>query len=178
MPNYRRSRIGGATYFFTVVTYRRQSLLTRPDVMDALREAFSLVQHAHPFEVDAVVILPDHLHALWTLPAGDEDFSLRWAKIKRHVSKAAGHLSAYSATPSMQARRETGFWQRRFWEHLIRDDADYARHMDYIHFNPVRHGLVLKTADWPHSSFARCVERGLYPADWGTDENIEGEFGE
>ncbi|MBW8457723.1 MAG: transposase [Thiobacillus sp.] len=178
MSHYRRSRMGGATYFFTVVTYRRQPLLTRPEAMDALREAFRSVQHAHPFEMDAVVILPDHLHALCTLPAGDEDFSRRWAMIKRLVSRAVGHLAAPVATPSMKTRHESGFWQRRFWEHLIRDDNDFARHMDYIHFNAVKHGHAGRPADWPHSSFRKCVERGIYPADWASGVEIEGEFGE
>jgi len=170
--------MGGATYFFTVVTYRRQPLLTRPEAMDALREAFRSVKHAHPFEMDAVIILPDHLHALWTLPAGDEDFSRRWAMIKRLVSGVAGHLAAPINMPSMKTRHESGFWQRRFWEHLIRDDNDFARHMDYIHFNSVKHGYAGRPADWPHSSFQRCVERGIYPVDWASGVEIEGEFGE
>lgn len=170
--------MGGATYFFTVVTYRRQPLLTQPEVMDALREAFRSVKYAHPFEMEAVILLPDHLHALWTLPAGDEDFSRRWAMIKRLVSRVAGHLAAPVATFSMKTRHESGFWQRRFWEHLIRDDEDYARHMDYIHFNAVKHGHAARPADWPHSNFQRCVRRGLYPADWASNVEIEGEFGE
>lgn len=178
MSHYRRSRMGGATYFFTVVTYRRQPLLTRPEAMDALREAFRSVKHAHPFEMDAVIILPDHLHALWTLPAGDEDFSRRWAMIKRRVSSETRHLAAPVGMPSMKTRHESGFWQRRFWEHLIRDDNDFARHMDYIHFNAVKHGHAGRPADWPHSSFQRCVERGIYPIDWASGVEIEGEFGE
>ena len=178
MPHYRRARMGGATNFFTVVTNRRQPLLTRPEAMDALREAFRSVKHAHPFEMDAVVILPDHLHTLWTLPPGDEDFSRRRAMIKRHVSRVVGHLAAPITTPSMKTRHESGFWQRRFWEHLIRDDNDFAHHMDYIHFNPVKHGYVDRPADWPHSSFRKCVERGIYPVDWASGVEIEGEFGE
>ena len=178
MSRYRRAQVGGATYFFTVVTYRRQPLLTRPDVMDALREAHRSVQQAHPFNVDAAVILPDHLHAIWTLPEGDADFGARWGMIKRHVSKTAGETGAAPMTGSMKARRECGLWQRRFWEHLIRDDEDYARHMDYIHYNPVRHGYAKCPADWPHSSFQRCVERGIYPPDWAMGSEIQGEFGE
>jgi putative transposase len=178
MSRYRRAKVGGATYFFTVVTYRRQPLLIRPDVMDALREALRSVQQAHPFDVDATVILPDHLHAIWTLPEGDADFGARWGMIKRHVSKTVGGTGAASLTDSMKARREYGLWQRRFWEHLIRDDEDYARHMDYIHYNPVRHGYAKCPADWPHSSFHRCVARGIYPPDWAMGAEIEGEFGE
>lgn len=178
MPNYRRSQEGGATYFFTVVTCRRQPILTRPDVLEALREAFRTVQQTRPFKLNAIVILPDHLHAIWSLPPGDADFGARWGMVKRRVSTAVGHLAAPVATPSMKVRHESGFWQRRFWEHLIRDDEDYARHMDYIHFNPVKHGLTMRVADWPHSSFKRCVERGIYPADWASGAEIEGEFGE
>lgn len=178
MSRYRRARMGGATYFFTVVTYRRQALLTRPEVLDALRAALRTVRQSRPFEVDAMTTLPDHLHTIWMQPPGDADFGARWSTIKRRVSKDVGHLAAPGAGSSMQRRRESGFWQRRFWEHLIRDDADYARHMDYIHFNPVKHGLVACVADWPHSSFARCVERGIYPPDWGLAKDIEGEFGE
>lgn len=152
-------------------------MLVLPHVLSALREVFRTVKQARPFELDAIVILPDHLHAIWTLPPEDADFSARWGIIKRHVSKVSG-MAAPNPTSSMRARGELGFWQRRFWEHLIRDDDDYARHMDYIHFNPVKHGCAKRPADWPHSSFHKCVERGLYPADWATDVEIKGEFGE
>ncbi|MHB1187250.1 REP-associated tyrosine transposase [Thiobacillus sp.] len=178
MSNYRRAYEGGATYFFTVVAYRRQPILTRPDVLDALRDAFRKVRQTEPFKLDAVVILPDHLHAIWTLPPGDADFGARWGMIKRFVTKAVGKSGLAPVTDSMKARRECGIWQRRFWEHLIRDDEDYARHMDYIHYNPVKHGHVENPADWPHSSFQKCVERGIYPMDWASGSDIKGEFGE
>jgi putative transposase len=178
MPNYRRARIEGATYFFTVVTHHRQPLLTHPEILAALREAFRKVKQARPFEIDAIVVLPDHFHALWTMPPDEVDFGTRWSMIKRPISKTVGHFAETTANASMRARRESGLRQRRFWEHLIRDDEDYARHMDYIHFKPVKHGLVSRVADWPHSGFHRCVERGIYPADWASGETSEGNFGE
>jgi putative transposase len=182
MPNYRRAHEGGTTYFFTVVTYFRQPLLLQPDVLDALRDAlrdaFRNVRQARPFKLDAVVILPDHLHSIWTLPPGDSDFGARWGMIKRHVSKTVSRPDAPPMSSSMTARKEKGFWQRRFWEHLIRNDDDYARHMDYIHFIPVKYGYVKRPADWMHSSFRKCVERGIYPMDWACETAIDGEFGE
>ncbi len=177
MPNYRRAREVGSTYFFTVVTRERLHVLVLPHVLNALREAFRTVKQAKPFDLDAIVILPDHLHAIWTLPPEDADFSGRWGSIKRHVSKASG-IAAPNPTHSMRTRGEIGFWQRRFWEHLIRNDDDYARHMDYIHYNPVKHGYAKRAAEWPHSSFHKCVERGIYPMDWACETAIVGEFGE
>ena len=178
MPNYRRAHEGGATYFFTVVTYRRQPVLLQPDVLDTLRTAFRDVRKERPFKLDAIVILPDHLHAMLTLPPGNPDFSARWGMIKRHVSKNVVSEDEKPVNASMASRQESGFWQRRFWEHQIRNDDDYARHMDYIHFNPVKHGYAKSPTDWPHSSFHKCVERGLYPADWASGADIDGEFGE
>jgi putative transposase len=178
MSNYRRAHEGGASYFFTVVTHSRQPILMRPDVLEALRDAFRCVRQARPFRLEAAVILPDHMHAIWTLPPGDAEFGQRWGMIKRHVSKAVSKVISAPVGDSMRARGEFGIWQRRFWEHLIRNDEDYARHMDYIHYNPVKHGHVARPADWPHSSFRKCVERGIYPVDWASGIDIEGEFGE
>jgi putative transposase len=126
-----------------------------------------------PFHIDAWVVLPDHLHALWTLPDGDSDFPRRWQAIKMAFSK---RLAAGEALSESRRRRgERGIWQRRYWEHTIRDDRGYAAHMDYIHFNPVKHRLVSEVAAWPYSSFHRCVAMGLYPADWvGNNDGIEG----
>lgn len=177
MPHYRRAHALGATYFFTVVTHERQPILNRPDALDALRDAIRSVKKAKPFELDAIVILPDHLHAIWTLPENDAEFSARWGMIKRQVSKAMPS-SDRSLTSSWRKRRELGLWQRRFWEHLIRDEEDYARHMDYIHYNPVKHGYVGRPGDWPYSSFKKCVDKGLYPADWASGADIDGAFGE
>lgn len=166
MADYRRYRVEGGCYFFTVALYdRRQALLT--ENIDALRGAFSHVKRAHPFHIDAMVVLPEHLHCIWTLPAGDDDFSLRWRQIKAAFSRQlpAGERRSASRTD----KHERGIWQRRFWEHAIRDDDDFARHVDYIHFNPVKHGWVGSVADWPYSTFIRYVERGVYPSDWGGD---------
>jgi putative transposase len=142
-----------------------------------LRYNYSSVQQRHPFETIAICVLPDHLHALWRLPPGDADFPLRWSLIKRGFSR---HLPDDAPrTPSKIAKRERGLWQRRYWEHAIRDEADLARHIDYIHFNPVKHGLVSRVCDWPHSSFKKYVTRGVLPPDWGGSVGeISGRFGE
>jgi putative transposase len=176
MTRYRRAFIEGGTFFFTVTLADRTSdLLVRH--IDRLRESYRLVQARRPFETIAICILPDHLHAIWSLPAGNSDFARRWNLIKSDFSR--GFPAAASRSPSKTARREKGIWQRRYWEHVIRDDADLARHIDYIHFNPVKHGLVPRVRDWPHSSFHRYVERGDLPLDWGGDvREIFGVFGE
>jgi putative transposase len=172
MPNYRRNRAPGAAYFFTVNLADRRSdlLVTR---IDALRAAVRDVRRRSPFHIDAWVVLPDHMHCLWTLPEGDSDFSRRWRDIKTAFSKSLPAIEQRS--PVMIRRGERGIWQRRYWEHTIRGDRDYAAHMDYIHFNPVKHGLVHSPGDWPFSSFRHCVVGGLYPADWlgGGAEPIE-----
>jgi putative transposase len=127
--------------------------------------------------VDAIVVLPDHLHAIWTLPEGDADFAVRWRLIKSAFSRGMPHGERISV--SRAAKNERGFWQRRYWEHTLRDERDLARHMDYIHFNPVKHGLVARVRDWPYSSFHRMVKLGIYPADWGGDAGeLKGPFGE
>jgi putative transposase len=175
MPEYRRNRIEGGTYFFTLALADRRSDLLVKEV-DALRAAVSRARALYPFTIDAWVVLPDHLHAVWTLPADDADFSTRWTLIKRGFSAriAAGE----SRSASRIAKGERGIWQRRFWEHTIRDEADFGRHVSYVHFNPVKHGLVGNAWDWPFSSFRRAVARGDYPADWGGAREVAGEFGE
>ncbi len=162
---YRRDRQSNC-YFFTVVTEGRQSLLVLPANVDRLREAFRREKAAYPFELDAVVILPDHLHCLWKLPEGDTDYSGRWARIKCYFSVGCSGASA-EPSASRRAKREHAVWQRRFWEHRIRDEEDWRRHMDYIHYNPVRHGYVADPWLWPHSSLRRCAARSLYPEGWG-----------
>jgi putative transposase len=163
MTNYRRVRMAGGSYFFTVtLAERHRSLLT--DHIDVLREAFRLVLKAHPFLIDAVVVLPDHLHAVWTLPAGDHDFSMRWRQIKSAFSRAMDKGEPVSGSRSR--KKERGIWQRRFWEHALRDDDDFARHVDYIHYNPVKHGYVEAVTEWPYSSFHQYVRRGIYPKGW------------
>jgi putative transposase len=163
MPDYRRNRIPGGTFFFTVNLLDRSSDLLVIEI-DALRQAVRQVRARAPFHIDAWVVLPDHMHCLWTLPEGDADFPGRWRAIKTEFSKSLS--TDEKRSPVMASRGERGIWQRRYWEHTIRDERDYAAHMDYTHFNPVKHGLVENAADWPFSSFRRCVAEGLYPEGW------------
>jgi putative transposase len=183
MPEYRRARAKGGTFFFTVVTHLRQPILTAEIVRQSLRQGILRARQTLPFKIDSWVLLPDHLHAIWTLPAEDNNYASRWAIIKRQVSKMCleqfNHLEKISG--SRHKRRESDIWQRRFWEHQIRDELDLERHMDYLHWNPVKHGYVLKVADWPFSSFHRLVAQGVYPFDWGGEELQKadaGKFGE
>ncbi len=173
MPRYRRARTG-QTYFFTLVTYQRRPLLCEPVVREALRMAIASVRVRRPFIADAFVLLPDHLHCIWTLPEGDADYSLRWMMIKRMVSMRCGPLYPCAEMGlSRRRHRESGIWQRRFWEHQVRDDDDMARHVDYIHYNPVHYGLVEDLAAWPYSSFHRYVRDGIYPADWACPPKVQ-----
>ncbi|WP_160077351.1 transposase [Pseudomonas sp. 8AS] len=163
MTAYRRDRTPGATWFFTLnLADRSQRLLV--ERVDLLRASFRHVMLRHPWHIDAIVILPDHLHALCTLPANDANFSLRWRLIKTGFSRALPRDERIS--PSRQSKGERGVWQRRYWEHRIRDEDDFRRHVDYIHHNPRKHGHVQCVADWPWSSFHRYVQAGLLPADW------------
>lgn len=178
MRRYIRAAVPGATYFFTLALQDRQARWL-VDHVAALRASFAGAKEVHPFHIDAMVVLPDHLHALWTLPAGDARYALRWMMIKRSFTKHL--LDAGFLTPEAAARRglaERRVWQRRYWEHLVRDDEDFARHVHYIHFNPVKHGWVLRASDWPYSSIHRYVREGLLPPDWGLAQAVGGEFGE
>ncbi|MDB5986001.1 MAG: transposase [Nevskia sp.] len=170
MPHYTRSHTPGGTFFFTVALLERKRRLLVEHI-EHLREAFRIVRAKRPFEINAIVVLPDHLHCIWTLPEDDPDFSTRWRLIKTRF------VNCIPAGERLSIRRESkgerGIWQRRFWEHTIRNDADYAAHVDYIHFNPVKHGVVQRVADWPHSSFHRFVASGLLPADWAAEPPIE-----
>lgn len=157
MADYQRLFVPGGTYFFTVVTADRKPWLTMDTGRSALGQALREVRRDQPFETIALVLLPDHLHAIWTLPEADADFSRRWRRIKQRASIRMRTASG----------RTGPFWQSRFWEHWIRDDEDLRRHIDYIHYNPVKHGLVTSPADWEASTFHRFVARGIYPADWG-----------
>ena len=166
MTSYRRNFIPGASYFFTVnLADRRLRLLT--EHIESLRNAFRDVKVAHPFTVEATVVLPDHLHALWTLPEGDADFATRWRLVKAGFSRALPRGERVSS--SRAGKGERGIWQRRYWEHTLRDERDFERHADYIHFNPVKHGHVSRVSDWPHSTFHRMVRLGIYPQDWAGD---------
>jgi putative transposase len=131
----------------------------------ALRESIDKVRARYPFVIDAWVLLPDHLHCIWTLPKGDDDFSTRWRLIKSAVTKKLGD-GGESKNTSRSRRKEADLWQRRFWEHRIRDDCDYATHCDYIHYNPVRHGLVDMPKNWPYSTFHKFMKEGMYPPEW------------
>ncbi len=169
MPHYIRAHVSGGSYFFTVALLeRRRRLLTAH--VDALREAFRAVHYQRPFRIDAIVILPDHLHCLWTLPPNDADFSTRWRLIKSTFTRAIAPGERLSARRRM--KHERGVWQRRFWEHAIRDQRDFDAHLDYIHFNPVKHDWVSRVADWPHSSFHRFVRLGWYPLEWAAPADV------
>jgi len=181
MSNYRRAKTKGGTYFFTVVSYRRQKILCHENVRQALREGIREVQKTHPFIIDGWVLLPDHLHCIWTLPPDDADFGIRWAMIKRFVTKQCNWLRRSDLmTASKRKRKESTLWQRRFWEHQIRDELDYEKHMDYIHYNPVKHGFTTAVKDWPYSTFHRYVKEGIYDENWAEDAilSIVEEFGE
>ena len=166
MPDYHRNRVPGGTYFFTVNLLERNSRLLT-DRIEALREAVRKVRRARPFHIDGWVVLPEHIHCIWTLPEGDSDYSGRWRAIKIAFAKSVPKTERRSAV--RRAKGERGIWQRRFWEHTIRDERDYASHMDYVHFNPVKHAHVERVRDWPYSSFHRLVEAGVYPLDWAGD---------
>ena len=170
MRTYIRSKVPGAVYFFTVNLAERYDNPLLVKHVSNLREAFRKTRRTHPFTVEAVVILPDHLHCLWRMPENDFNFSTRWRLIKAHFSRSLPVGEAISASRGRKGER--GIWQRRLWEHTIRDETDFARHMDYIHYNPVKHGHVMAVGEWPHSSFHRCVERGLYQPDWAVGEDI------
>ena len=166
MTNYRRNFLYGGSFFFTVnLAERRLRLLTTH--IDLLRQAFRAVRRRHPFDIQAIVVLPEHLHAVWTLPEDDSDFALRWRLIKTIFSHGLPVDERVSA--SRAGKGERGLWQRRYWEHTLRDEGDLARHVDYIHFNPVKHGHVNRVKDWPYSSFHRMVKLGIYPLDWAGD---------
>jgi putative transposase len=174
LMRYRRAKTPAATYFFTLVTYQRQHLFHHPDCIQALRQAFFKVKQNHPFTIDAIVVLPDHLHCIWTLPPEDHNFSMRWRLIKSEFTRSCP--VQFRRTPSItrQRKREQAVWQRRFWEHQLRDEDDFVRHCDYIHYNPVSHGLVKAPRDWIYSSFHRAVHWGWYTEDWGSDGAMEG----
>jgi putative transposase len=220
MPNYRRADIPGGTYFFTLVSYRRQKILCNDNIRIALRDAIVTTRTKLPFTIDAWVLMPDHLHTIWTLPEGDNAYSVRWSMIKRLVTQSVGDgfgahgapyglsrdgvIGAHGApnggvhdngfvgcavrtdrshgalvSASRLKRREGNIWQRRFWEHQVRDQVDFNRCMDYLHWNPVKHGHAGRVADWPYSTFHRFVREGLYTDDWGGSGVVDGgAFGE
>ena len=169
MSNYRRNRVAGGTYFFTVnLLDRKKTLLV--DHVNELRHAIYKTRKHKPFHIDGWVILPEHMHCIWTLPEGDDDYSGRWRAIKKVFSKSLPKTEYRSKIK--EKRNERGIWQHRFWEHTIRDELDYQTHMDYLHFNPVKHGLVKNVHEWEYSTFHHLVKKGTYPANW-SGEDIE-----
>jgi len=180
MPEYRRAYLPGGTFFFTVVTYKRNPILTDNTSRTLLHDAFQNVKIRYPFTMDAICLLPDHLHCIWTLPEGDSNYAIRWKEIKRIFSRQYGRQfgSPEKRNQSREKRLESTVWQRRYWEHAIRDEKDFLIHVEYIHYNPVKHGLVTRVADWEWSSFHRYVAMGMYDAAWGGENNHTGEFGE
>jgi len=170
--DYRRAQISGGTFFFTLVTYQRKKLFEKPKNIHYLRQSFQKIKMSHPFKMNAFVILPDHLHCIWTLPNKDNDFSTRWRLIKSDFTRHC--LEHYKDIPSVSRKHknEQCIWQRRFWEHAIRNTTDFAQHLDYIHFNPVKHGYANAPSDWQYSSFSYYVDKGIYPMHWGCDNKI------
>ncbi|MDP3816655.1 transposase [Pseudomonas sp.] len=161
--HYRRAWIPGGTHFFTVtLADRSQTLLT--DHIQLLRQSVRDVRLRHPFSILAMVVMPEHLHAIWQLPQGDSAYSTRWMLIKSSFSRAL--IPTEPISLSRHLKRERGVWQRRYWEHCIRDSDDLKRHVDYIHFNPVKHAHVERPIDWPYSSIHRYIRQGVLPADW------------
>jgi putative transposase len=166
--NYRRSFFPGGTYFFTVALRDRGADYLIRDI-HLLREVFRSVRRAHPFQFDAIVLLPDHLHCIWTLPEGDSNYPNRWRLIKGGFSRA---LAKTGRPIRRNSKGEYDVWQRRYWEHLVRDERDFQTHMDYIHYNPVKHGFVKRVCDWPYSSFQRFVRQGWISNDWAGNASV------
>ncbi len=169
MSTYVRTGVPGGTFFFTVVTNFRRPILLDPRARAALRHAFEKTRSAYPFEILAIVLLTDHLHCIWSLPDGDSDFSNRWRLVKSRFTRSFLHAGGAETTPSRSRRKhvERGVWQRRFWERAVRDEDEFERMCHYIHYNPVKHGLVRCPHDWSYSSFHRFVGDGRYETDWG-----------
>ena len=186
MPNYLRPKMTGATIFFTVATAQRGGDVLCREV-DRLRDAVRETRAERPFESVAWVVLPDHLHTIWTLPPGDSDFSTRWGAIKARFSMKMGRagftppppvgIRNGGVNPALRRKGEVGLWQPRFWEHHIRDQADFDNHLRYCWINPVKHGLVERAVDWPYSSIHREISRGMVEPEW-SGSVAEGEFGE
>ncbi len=173
---YRRANVTGGTYFFTVnLANRKNTLLI--DEFDKLRIVINKVKKQHPFKLEALVILPDHLHAIWTLPVHDNDYAKRWMLIKAGFSRYMPNHEKISV--SRKKKGERGIWQRRYWEHLIHDEDDYEKHVNYIHHNPVKHGYVNKAIDWPYSTIHDYIEKGILTCDVGHEGESDDEpFGE
>ena len=166
---YRRDYTKGASYFFTLVTFLRKPLFNQPEKVANLRRAFSEEMARRPFYIDAIVIMPDHIHAIWTLPFNDADYSIRWRNIKRSFTLAIPQDQRPKVSNSRQHKQEQAIWQRRFWEHRLRDEKDFNQHIDYIHYNPVKHGVVSRPVDWQYSSIHRYIRNKIISAEWGNN---------
>lgn len=165
MAIYRRLYCHGGCYFFTVNLANRHSQLLIEHI-ELLKQSIRHVQQKHPFYIDAIVVLPEHLHCVWTLPTNDMDYSTRWRLIKSYFSYHLPYLNDEVYSDSRVKKSERGIWQRRFWEHLIRNEEDYRAHIDYVHINAVKHQLVNRVVDWPYSSFHKAVKQGIYDVNW------------
>lgn len=174
---YRRARIKGGTYFFTLVTFKRMKIFSDPGNVELLRRAMKHVMKNHAFVIDAMVVLPEHIHCIWTLPRGEEDYSIRWRRVKTFFTRKCDMKYRQQASDARKKKKEQAVWQRRFWEHAIRDENDFIRHVEYIHYNPVKHGLVSTPKDWEYSSFHQYVARGQCPADWGAGAQLDFDAG-
>ena len=172
MPNYRRFFVPGGTYFFAVSCYRRHPFFRSQRAIELLGQAFRTIRDELPWETLAIVVIPDHLHAIWTLPGGDDDYPTRWKKVKANFTKPWLQSGGFElpVTAAQKRRGNRGIWQKRFWEHTVRDEEELDAFVDYIHYNPVKHGLVRRPADWPWSSFHRFVREGHYNREWGASE--------
>ncbi len=169
MTDYRRAK-NGLTYFFTVVTYNRRKILCLDKSREIFKEIILEVKQKYPFTIDALVLLPDHIHAIWTLSDKDNNYSLRWGLIKKEFTKRIkDFLPQKDLTKSRIEKREGTIWQRRFWEHQIQDQDDFNKHCDYIHYNPVKHNLVKEPRLWSYSSFHRFVKDGYYEENFGNN---------
>ncbi len=176
MPDYRRWYVSGGTFFFTLVTYNRRPILCTDLARRCLHEAIDKVRTDWPCELVAIVLLPDHLHTVWTLPPGDVSYPIRWKLIKAEFTRRylRGGGAEVSPSPSRLRHSERGIWQRRYWEHTVRDEADLKRCVDYVHWNPKKHGHVTNVRDWRWSSFHRFVNLGEYFPDWGAEDPTPG----
>ena len=166
MRSYIRDKSKGGTYFLTMTLLNRKSQLLTNHI-DEFRQAYRLTKQNHDFELHALVLLPDHVHILITLAEDSDDYAIIIGNIKTHFSRQVSKLDNEIISYSRSKKRERGIWQRRFWEHRIRDELDYQRHMDYIHSNAVKHGYVARPVDWPYSTFKKCIDEGFYSSDWG-----------
>lgn len=168
---YRRDHTDNSTYFFTVVTFGRKPVLWQQKNIDLLRAVFFEEMKRRPFIIDAIVVMPDHIHALWTLPANDNDYSTRWRNIKSLFTRKIKQDDRPEASPARRHKKEQAIWQRRFWEHRIRNEKDFENHVNYIHYNPVKHGYVQNPKDWRYSSVHRYIKRGIIDANWGSGKS-------